>query len=291
MLSKRVIDLEMDVVQQSTYNEGKLHEGATEAQAAGQAVLLQGATMEFEGHTIWRDATLSIAQGEFIAVLGPNGSGKTTLLRVLLGMLRLSEGQVHVWGEPPHRGNRAIGYVPQRRTLDPDLPIRGRDLVMLGIEGLHWGFPLPGPSLRKRKSTVEEALASVEAIDYADRPIGQISGGEQQRLLLAQALVGRPRLLLLDEPLANLDMRNQEAITQLVAGISRADRITVLLVSHDINPVLPVMDRVIYLVKEHMIIGTPDQVITSETLTKLYDAPIQVVRDSQGHYLCSGRID
>jgi zinc/manganese transport system ATP-binding protein len=281
----------VDKVEPVSYNSGKPHEGIAEAQTAEQTVLLREAAVEFEGHTIWRDATFSIDQGEFIAVLGPNGSGKTTLLRVLLGMLRLSKGQVHLWGEPPHRGNRAIGYVPQRRTLDPDLPIRGRDLVMLGIEGLHWGFALPGPSLRKRKATVEEALASVEATDYADRPIGQISGGEQQRLLLAQALVGRPRLLLLDEPLANLDMRNQEAITQLVAQISRTDHITVLLVSHDINPVLPVMDQVIYLVKGHMIIGTPDQVITNETLTKLYDAPIQVVRDSQGRYLCSGRID
>jgi zinc/manganese transport system ATP-binding protein len=280
----------MEEVKQSSYNT-RTREGTPETQTAEQTVLLQGASAQFEGHTIWCDASLSINQGEFIAVLGPNGSGKTTLLRVLLGLLRLSEGQVYVWGKPPHRGNRAIGYVPQRRTLDPDLPIRGRDLVMLGMEGLHWGFSLPGPSLRKRKAIVEETLGSVEATDYADRPIGQISGGEQQRLLLAQALVGGPRLLLLDEPLANLDMRNQEAITQLVARFSQTDRITVLLVSHAINPVLPVMDRVIYLAKGHMIMGTPDKVITTETLTKLYNAPIQVVRDSQGRYLCSGRID
>jgi zinc/manganese transport system ATP-binding protein len=283
--------LGIEEVEKFSYSNTRPRQGMTEIQTTEQTVLLQGAAVEFEGHTIWRDTFLSIDQGEFIAVLGPNGSGKTTLLRVLLGLLRLSEGQVYVWGKPPHRGNRAIGYVPQRRTLDPDLPIRGRDLVMLGMEGLRWGFALPGPSLRKRKAIVEQALGSVEATDYADRPIGQISGGEQQRLLLAQALVGRPRLLLLDEPLANLDMRNQEAITQLVAGFSRTDHITVLLVSHDINPVLPVMDRVIYLAKGHMIVGTPDEVITSETLTRLYDAPIQVVRDSQGRYLCSGRID
>jgi zinc/manganese transport system ATP-binding protein len=281
----------MEEVEQSSYSDIRPREGMVEKQTTEQTVLLQGATVEFEGHTIWRDASLSIDQGEFIAVLGPNGSGKTTLLRVLLGLLRLSEGQVYVWGKPPHRGNRAIGYVPQRRTLDSDLPIRGRDLVMLGMEGLRWGFPLPGPSLRKRRAIVEEALASVEATDYADRPIGRVSGGEQQRLLLAQALVGRPRLLLLDEPLANLDMRNQEAITQLVARFSRTERITVLMVSHDINPVLPVMDRVIYLARSQVIMGAPDEVITSETLTKLYDAPIQVVRDTQGRYLCSGRID
>lgn len=283
--------MDVDELEPVSYDNSKPHEKKADGQTAEQTVLLREAAVEFGGRTIWREATLSIDQGEFIAVLGPNGSGKTTLLRVLLGLLRLNEGQVHLWGKAPHRGNRAIGYVPQRRTLDPDLPIRGRDLVMLGMEGLHWGFALPGPSLRKRKAIVEEALRSVEAIGYADRPIGRISGGEQQRLLLAQALVGRPRLLLLDEPLANLDLRNQEAITQLVARISRTDQITVLLVSHDINPVLPVMDRVIYLVNGHMIIGIPDQVITSDTLTKLYDAPIQVVRDGQGRYLCSGRID
>jgi zinc/manganese transport system ATP-binding protein len=281
----------MEEMGQSPYSNTRPREEMVETQTTAPTVLMQGASVEFEGHTVWHDASLSIDQGEFIAVLGPNGSGKTSLMRVLLGLLHLSRGQVYVWGKPPHRGNRAIGYVPQRRILDPDLPIRGRDLVMLGMEGLHWGLPLPGPSLRNRKAIVEEALASVEATDYADRPIGQISGGEQQRLLLAQALVGRPRLLLLDEPLANLDMRNQEAITQLVARFSRTDRITVFMVSHDINPVLPVMDRVIYLAKGHMILGAPDEVITSETLTKLYDAPIQVVRDTQGRYLCSGRID
>jgi zinc/manganese transport system ATP-binding protein len=281
----------MEEMEQSPYSNTRAREEMVETQTTAPTVLMQGASVEFEGHTVWRDASLGIDQGEFIAVLGPNGSGKTSLMRVLLGLLHLSKGQVYVWGKPPRRGNRAIGYVPQRRILDSDLPIRGRDLVMLGMEGLHWGLPLPGPSLRNRKAIVEEALASVEATDYADRPIGQISGGEQQRLLLAQALVGRPRLLLLDEPLANLDMRNQEAITQLVARFSRTDRITVFMVSHDINPVLPVMDRVIYLAKGHMILGAPDEVITSETLTKLYDAPIQVVRDTQGRYLCSGRID
>jgi zinc/manganese transport system ATP-binding protein len=254
-----------------------------------QSVILQGAAVQLGGRTIWRDATLSVDQGEFIAVLGPNGSGKTCLLRVLLGLLRLSEGQVYVLGKIPQRGNRLIGYVPQRRTLDPDLPVRGKDLVMLGVDGLRWGFALPG-SLHQGRTIVEDALYSVEATAYADRPIGQMSGGEQQRLLLAQALVGKPRLLLLDEPLANLDLRNQEAITQLVARLARTNRITVLLVTHDINPMLPVMDRVIYIAKGQIVIGTPDEIITSETLSNLYGAPVQVVRDNQGRYLCSGSI-
>jgi zinc/manganese transport system ATP-binding protein len=192
-------------------------------------------------------------------------------------------------GNIPHRGNPDIGYVPQRRTLDPDLPVRGRDLVALGVGGNRWGFSLPG-TVKKESVIVNEALESVEATAYADRPIGRMSGGEQQRLLLAQALVGNPRLLLLDEPLANLDYRNQEAITQLVSRLARSKHITVLLVTHDINPMLPVMDRVIYIAKGNVVIGTPQEIITTETLTTLYDAPVQVVRDDQGHYLCSGSI-
>ncbi len=255
-----------------------------------QVVALRGASVEYAGRTIWHDATLSIDQGEFISILGPNGSGKTSLLRVLLGMLPVSEGRVDVFGKPPQRGNKLIGYVPQRRTLDPDLPIRGRDLVMLGLEGLRWGFPLPLSS-RQKQRTVDEVLESVAGTAYADRPIGQMSGGEQQRLLLAQALLGKPRLLLLDEPLANLDLRNQEAIAQLVAQLARREQISVLLVTHDINPVFPVTDRVIYIARGSLVIGSPDEIITSETLSSLYGAPLQVVRDSQGRYLCSGRLE
>jgi zinc/manganese transport system ATP-binding protein len=255
-----------------------------------QPVVLEHAAVSLRDQIIWHDATLSVNQGEFVAILGPNGSGKTSLLRVLLGLQEVSEGQVHVLGKPPRRGNRMIGYVPQRRSLDPDLPVRGRDLVTMGVEGLRWGFPLPLSSHPER-AIVEEALDSVDATAYSDRPIGQMSGGEQQRLLLAQALVGKPRLLLLDEPLANLDLRNQEAITQLVARLAHTNNITVLLVTHDINPMLPVMNRVIYIAKGSMLIGTPDEVITSERLSVLYDAPVQVVRDSEGRYLCSGRIE
>jgi zinc/manganese transport system ATP-binding protein len=257
-----------------------------ENQASEPAVVLQGAAAQLGQRMVWHDATLNISQGEFIAILGPNGSGKTTLLRVLLGLLPLTEGKVYVFGKSPRRGNHLIGYVPQRRTLDPDLPIRGRDLVRLGAEGLRWGF-----SLRYNSAPVDRVLDSVDGMTFADRPIGQMSGGEQQRLLLAQALVGKPRLLLLDEPLANLDMRNQEAITRLVAKLARSEQITVLLVTHDINPMLPVMDRVIYIAKEHMVIGTPGDIITSETLSSLYGAPIQVIRDQQGRYLCSGRME
>ena len=251
-------------------------------------VELEHAAVQRDGRTIWRDATLTVAPGEFVAVLGPNGAGKSTLLHVLLGLLRSSEGRISVLGRPPRRGNPAIGYVPQRRALDPDLPIRGRDLVMLGLDGLHWGLPLPGEERRRQGDRVDAALASVGATAYAARPIGQLSGGEQQRLLLAQALVSEPRLLLLDEPLASLDLRSQVAIAELIARLSRAKRITVVMVTHDINPVLPVVDRVIYVARGRVLCGRPEEVITTENLTRLYDAPIEVVHDSRGRVFVVG---
>ena len=260
----------------------------SEGKNGGLTVSLQDGAVQLENRMIWDNANINVEQGEFIAVVGPNGSGKSTLLRVLLGLQHLSKGHVQVLGETPHRGNQAIGYVPQRRSFDPDVPIRGRDLVMFGLEGLLWGFALPRPSQHRRQQLVEETLASVEAVAYANRPVGKLSGGEQQRLVLAQALIGKPRLLLLDEPLANLDLRNQIAIPQLVAKLARANCTTVLLVTHDINPLLPVVDRVIYIAKGNIVIGKPDEVITTETLSRLYDAPVEVVRDSNGRLFVVG---
>jgi zinc/manganese transport system ATP-binding protein len=259
-----------------------------EQSRCGSIVALQGAAVQLGARTIWSQATFQVTPGEFIAILGPNGAGKSTLLRVLLGLLRPSAGRVEVLGSAPRRGHPAIGYVPQRRTLDPDLPVRGRDLVMLGLDGRHWGFALPGPKRQKQHALVNEALAAVGATAYADRPVGQLSGGEQQRLLLAQALVGQPSLLLLDEPLASLDLRNQVAIANLVARVAREQGMTVLLVTHDVNPLLPVLDRVLYVAHGQALIGPPAEIITTESLTRLYGAPVEVVRDSRGRVFVVG---
>jgi len=259
--------------------------------ACADVIALTGTAVQSGKRTIWRGATLRIAAGEFVAVLGPNGAGKTTLLRLLLGLLRPSEGYVRVLGSVPRRGNPAIGYVPQRRTLDPEIAVRGRDLVALGLDGHRWGFALPGVRRRQQRVLVEEALAAVEATAYADRPVGRLSGGEQQRLLLAQALIGQPRLLLLDEPLASLDLRNQYAMAALIGRVARERGITVLLVAHDINPLLAVADQVLYMARGHVAIGPPDEVITTDSLTRLYDAPVEVVRDSQGRTFVVGLED
>ncbi|TMF15239.1 MAG: ATP-binding cassette domain-containing protein [Chloroflexi bacterium] len=250
------------------------------------AIVAEGVAAAYGDQLIWRNASFTVNTGEFVAVLGPNGSGKSTLLRLLLGLQPPAAGNLLVLGEHPHRGNPEIGYVPQRRNIDRDLPVRGRDFVHLGIDGNRWGVALGNTAGNHRR--VNQAITSVEAQAYAGRPIGRLSGGEQQRLLLAQALAGRPQMLLLDEPLASLDLRNQIVIAELVAELARANGLTVLLIAHDINPLLPIVDRVLYVAHGGLAIGKPAEVITTEQLSRLYDAPIEVLQDSHGHMFVVG---
>ncbi len=262
--------------------------GAHNASKHQLVIDAQQLAIGFSNRTIWSNASFTIAPGEFITIVGPNGAGKSTLLRVLLGLLVPLQGRIQVLGALPHRGNPLIGYVPQRRTLDPNLTVRARDFVMLGLDGHRWGLPLPFNSRKHYRYLTQEAIDAVEASTYADHPIGKLSGGEQQRLLLAQALLGRPRLLLLDEPLASLDLRSQHAIAQLISKVARERTITVMLVTHDVNPLLSLTDRVLYIAQGQVAIGTPAELITSEQLSKLYNAPIEVMRDSRGRVLVFG---
>jgi zinc/manganese transport system ATP-binding protein len=250
------------------------------------AIVADGVAAAYGDRLIWRNASFTVNPGEFVAVLGPNGSGKSTLLRLLLGLLPTAAGRLEVLGERPHRGNAQVGYVPQRRNIDRELPVRGRDFVHLGIDGTRWGIAAGNAAGNHRR--VDEAIRAVDALAYADRPIGRLSGGEQQRLLLAQALVGQPRMLLLDEPLASLDLRNQIVIAELVSELARANDLTVLLIAHDINPLLPIVDRVLYVAHGGVAIGKPAEVITTEQLSRLYDAPIEVLHDSHGHMFVVG---
>jgi zinc/manganese transport system ATP-binding protein len=224
---------------------------------------------------LWDSLDLDVAPGEFLAVLGPNGSGKTSLLRVLLGVQPLSAGSAQIHGRPVHRGLRTVGYIPQQRALDPTLTLRGRDLVGLGLDGHRWGFGLPSA---RRRARVLAALDAVGARHYADAPVGLLSGGEQQRLRVAQALVGDPDVLLCDEPLLSLDPAYQQVVSGLIDARRRTAGTAVLFVTHEINPVLPVVDRVLYLVDGRFRIGTPDQVMNSATLSQLYGTDIEVIK-------------
>jgi zinc/manganese transport system ATP-binding protein len=247
-------------------------------------VRLEGAQARIGGRTIWSDVSFAIAEGEFTAILGPNGSGKTTLLRVLLGELPLAAGTASVLGRAPGEVSGQIGYLPQRRHFDPSIRIRGIDLVRLGLDGARWGLPL-GRSWRER---ADEVIDLVGAGKYAGRAIGRLSGGEQQRLLIAQALISRPRVLILDEPLDSLDLPNQTAVAALLARISRQQDVTVLLVAHDVNPLLTYLDRVVYFGAGHAAVGTPREVITADTLTRLYGVAIEVLQAADGRLVVVG---
>jgi zinc/manganese transport system ATP-binding protein len=254
------------------------------------AVTLERAAIRLGGRTIWSDVSLAVAEADFVAVLGPNGAGKSTLIKAVLGLLPLAAGTAWVLGRRPGDAKGRIGYLPQRHGFDAATRIRGVDLVQLGLDGARWGVPIPGaPGRRRDARRVAEVIDLVGATGYARRPIGALSGGEQQRLLIAQALVRRPKLLLLDEPLDSLDLPNQAAVAALVRRICEEEGVAVLLVAHDINPILSYLDRVIYLAGGAAVEGSPEEVITSETLSRLYGAPIEVLRASDGRLVVVGQ--
>jgi len=231
--------------------------------------------LRFGARTLWEDLSFELASGEFLAVLGPNGTGKTSLIRILLGLLEPSSGRALVNERPPREARQHVGYVPQQRAFDRDLALRARDLVRLGLDGHRWGFSRLGDEGR---ADVDRALASVGASEYANAPIGRLSGGEQQRLRIAQALVADPALVLADEPLLSLDLAYQNTITSLLDDRRRTAGTPVLFVTHDINPVLGMVDKVLYLAPGNWAIGAPDEVLTSETLTQLYGTDVDVLR-------------
>jgi zinc/manganese transport system ATP-binding protein len=250
------------------------------------AIVAHGLAAGYGSKAIWSEANFSIPSGSFTAILGPNGAGKSTLIRLILGLLRPLAGSLEVLGESPSRGNPKIGYVPQGSTFDPELSIRGRDFVGLGVDGHRWGVRLTGRS--QVAVATETAIAAVGARGYADRQLGRLSGGEQQRLLLAQALIGQPSLLLMDEPLSHLDVRNQGAIVQLIRGVARERHLTVLLIAHDVNPLLPHIDHVLYIAQGRLAMGKPADIITSESLSAIYSAPVEVLRDRLGRIFVVG---
>lgn len=243
---------------------------------APEAVIsLRGAALSYGERVLWHGLDLDVRPGEFLAVLGPNGSGKTSLVRALLGQRRLSAGRLTVLGRPPGRGGQDIGYVPQQGTLSAHAMLHARDLVRLGIDGHGFG-PRPRPGAVRRR--VDEILASVGAAACANVPVGLLSGGERQRVRIGQALATDPRILLCDEPLLSLDLHHQRAVTGLVDARRRSHGTAVVFVTHEINPVLPLVDRVLYLAHGGFRVGTPDEVLTSESLSRLYGTQVDVLR-------------
>jgi len=237
---------------------------------------LDDVSVRLGGRQVLCDVSFSVERGEFAGIIGPNGAGKTTLLRLILGLLEPSSGKVLVDGSPRQKkGAASIGYVPQKLLIDPDMPLRARDVVSLGLDGNRLGFAFPS---RQRRELVDRTLHDVGADGYADARVGELSGGEQQRVLIAHALISRPRLLLLDEPLANLDLRSEQEIVALLGKLATEQEIAVLLSAHDMNPLMTVMDRIIYVANGKVATGPTDEVVTSEGLSRLYGHHVDVIR-------------
>ena len=244
-------------------------------------LIVDGVTVRLGGREVLHDVRFAIRPGEFVGLIGSNGAGKTTLMRVILGLLPPSAGQVRL-------GRAGIGYVPQKIQLDPDMPLRARDLVGLGLDGNRLGIPLPS---RSRRKLVDEMLRAVDAEHIGDARVGLLSGGEQQRILIAHALISRPGLLLLDEPLANLDIASEQEVVALLARIAKEQRIAVLISAHEMNPLLPVMDRIVYLATGRAASGPTDEVVRSEVLSKLYGHHVDVIHVHDRVLVVAGRGD
>jgi zinc/manganese transport system ATP-binding protein len=255
---------------------------------ATDVLRVTGVSVSLSGRQVLDDVSFAVGAGEFTGLIGPNGAGKTTLLRVILGLQRTAAGTVDVAGQRHARRNAAVGYVPQKVLLDPDLPMRARDLVALGADGHRFGIPVPS---RDRRDAVAEMLHAVDADRFADARVGQLSGGEQQRVLIAQALISRPKLLLLDEPLANLDLRSGQEIISLLARIARQQQVAVLLSAHEMNPLLPVMDRVVYMADGRAASGPAAEVIRGDVLSALYGHHVDVLHLHGRVLVVAGRGD
>ncbi len=242
---------------------------------AGPILAVDQVSVDLGGREVLCDVSFAIEPGEFTGLIGSNGAGKTTLFRVILGLQSAAHGTVRVGGGPRSRRNPLIGYVPQKFGLDPDVPLRARDLVGLGLDAHRYGIAMPS---RARRARVDEMLDAVDARRFADARVGTLSGGEQQRVLIAHALIGAPKLLLLDEPLANLDLRSGQEVVTLLARIASEQQIAVLISAHEMNPLLPVTDRIVYLAAGRAASGSVDEVVRTSVLSALYGHHVDVLR-------------
>lgn len=241
-----------------------------------QAVLeVEKVSVSFSGRRILDEVSFEIRRGEFTGLIGSNGVGKTTLLRAILGLQRLDSGEIRVTGAPLTRRGRSLGYVPQKVILDPDVPMRARDFVALGLDADRYGF---ARRTKQQRALVEQMLHNVDAERFAGNRVGSLSGGEQQRVLIAHALISQPKLLLLDEPLANLDPASVQEIVALLHRVASDNQVAVLLSAHEMNALLPVMDRIVYLTDGRAASGTTEEVVRTEVLSKLYGHHVDVLK-------------
>ena len=268
-------------------HDAQLSLQANRATMSAPVLRMTEASLAFGSRTLWQNLDLTIRPGEFFAVLGPNGTGKTSLLKTILGQQKLTAGSIELLGGPVRKGLRQIGYIPQQKLIEGGTPLRARDLVELGVDGHLWGPPVASVAVKKR---VDEVLEAVGATAYADVPVSMLSGGEQQRVRVGQSIAAHPKLLLCDEPLLSLDLHHQRSVSELINEQRTALDTAVIFVTHDVNPILPFVDRVLYLAGGTFRVGTPDEVLRSDVLSAMYGTPVDVIR-SKGRLVVLGTPD
>lgn len=252
------------------------------------AVAFDGVSLRLGTRTVLENVGFTIEPGQFVGLLGANGAGKTTLLRAMLGLVPARTGMIGVLGEPARRGNRLVGYMPQHRTLVSSHSLTGWDYVASAAGGWRWGLPSLSPTDRRE---VDWALDTVGVAALAQRPLASLSGGERQRLLISQALLGRPKLLLLDEPLMSLDPNHQRGVVDLVKRLQLQFGMTVVFSAHELNPLLNAIDRVLYLGQGQAVLGTVDEVVTGPVLSRLYGSPIEILRVGSRLFVLNGGVE
>ena len=258
------------------------------ATKSASALAFEGVTVRLGGRDVLKQTSFDIREGEFVGLLGANGAGKTTLLRAALGLLALGGGAIRVLGRPAARGTQGVGYMPQTRAAFASARLTGRTMIETAAMGAHFGFSRLDKATRH---DVDAALDLVDARDLARRPVADLSGGQRQRLLLAQALLGKPKLLLLDEPLISLDPAQQSAVVAMVGRLRSELGVAVLFSAHELNPLLSHIDRVLYLGAGAAAIGSVDEVVTGETLSRLYGAEVEVVRVGGRVFVMAGGVE
>ncbi|MEN9753330.1 MAG: hypothetical protein RL670_1021 [Actinomycetota bacterium] len=245
---------------------------------------IKNASLQLSDQQLWSNLNLEVAPHEFIAIIGANGSGKTTLLKAILGQIALTEGSIELEGKKVARGSRRIGYIPQHRNGEASASMRAIDLLRLGFDGHRFGLPLLS---RKARAKVNHILDCIDGHELALSKVSELSGGQLQRFRVGQAVIGEPSLILADEPLSALDLAQQKTISDLLDQERRDHNAAVLFVTHDVNPILSMVDRVLYLANGKFRIGTPDEVLRSDVLSELYETPVDVLRN-QGRIVVVG---
>ena len=230
---------------------------------------IKNLSFSYSQQPVLENIDLTVADKDFLGIIGPNGGGKTTLLKIILGLLQPDKGEISLFGEIPARARHHLGYVPQHSEMDVNYPISVRKVVAMGLLQ-RFRF-----RLKENQQAIEKAMEAVSIVDIADKPFGKLSGGQRQRCLIARALVAEPKLLLLDEPTASVDMSVEEDIFKLLQKLN--EKMTIILVSHDLGFISSYVKQ-IACVNRNMTCHAIDQISSEKVIDETYHGNTAMIK-------------